>query len=86
MSWIRRSARHSPRGSNPRSAVSQREVIDEYGWRNWGDMMADHETDGYVQSWDVPISHYNNQYTGIDDEEEPENSTMKLFLPMSPTP
>ncbi|GEM_PF-4033798 len=46
------------------TAASQREPIDEYGWRNWGDMMADHETDGGAQSWDAPISHTNNQYDG----------------------
>jgi len=39
----------------------KREVIDEYGWRNFGDMYADHETEGYKGS-DIFISHYNNQY------------------------
>jgi len=39
----------------------KRELIDEYGWRNFGDLYADHETlecelDGEL------ISHYNNQY------------------------
>ncbi len=39
----------------------KRELIDEFGWRNFGDLYADHETleadcDGEL------ISHYNNQY------------------------
>ncbi len=39
----------------------KRELIDEFGWRNFGDIYADHETlecdyDGEL------ISHYNNQY------------------------
>jgi hypothetical protein len=39
----------------------RREVIDEYGWRNFGDLFADHEavhTPGLV-------SHYNNQYDAV---------------------
>jgi len=39
----------------------KREAIDEYGWRNFGDLYADHETDGYTGK-DLFISHYNNQY------------------------
>lgn len=43
----------------------KREVIDEYGWRNFGDIFADHES-LYLPS-DEPrfISHYNNQYDAI---------------------
>lgn len=40
---------------------AKREKIDEYGWRNFGDLFADHETDLY-QGNDIFISHYNNQY------------------------
>jgi hypothetical protein len=48
----------------PRSFVERREVIDEYGWRNFGDLYADHE----AVNWPGPkpfISHYNNQYDFI---------------------
>ncbi|MFC2172530.1 hypothetical protein ACFLU6_07850 [Acidobacteriota bacterium] len=45
-----------------RSFFTQREMIDEYGWRNFGEAMADHETDCGTQCWDCPISHDNNQY------------------------
>ena len=39
----------------------RREIIDEYGWRNFGDLYADHENQLY--EGDKPIiSHYNNQY------------------------
>lgn len=39
----------------------KREIIDEYGWRNFGDIFADHETLG-DSGKNVAISHYNNQY------------------------
>ncbi len=43
----------------------KREIIDEYGWRNFGDLFADHET-LYQQPREQPfISHYNNQYDPI---------------------
>ncbi len=39
----------------------RREIIDEYGWRNFGEVYADHETIGH--QGDSPlVSHYNNQY------------------------
>lgn len=44
-----------------RSFTAKRETIDEYGWRNYGDVWADHEQ----VHCDAPppvISHYNNQY------------------------
>lgn len=43
----------------------KREHIDEYGWRNFGDIFADHET--LYQKADEPryISHYNNQYDAV---------------------
>ncbi len=44
-----------------RSFEARREIIDEYGWRNFGDLYADHEATRSDPS--VPfISHYNNQY------------------------
>ncbi|WP_144821928.1 hypothetical protein [Marinobacter piscensis] len=44
---------------------AKREIIDEFGWRNFGDIFADHET--LYQSPEEPpyISHYNNQYDPI---------------------
>ena len=42
----------------------KRECIDEYGWRNFGDLYADHEAVFHTK--DGPfISHYNNQYDPI---------------------
>ncbi len=46
------------------SFFAKREMIDEYGWRNFGDLYADHETAGY-QGEELFISHYNNQYDPI---------------------
>lgn len=44
--------------------VDRREIIDEYGWRNFGELYADHEAVGH--QGDSPlISHYNNQYDVI---------------------
>jgi hypothetical protein len=42
------------------SFIAKREVIDEYGWRNFGEIYADHEA--VNSSDDYFISHYNNQY------------------------
>lgn len=47
--------------SGNNSFFAKREAIDEYGWRNFGDLYADHETDGYDGD-EAFISHYNNQY------------------------
>jgi len=44
-----------------RSFFSRRELIDEYGWRNFGDVYADHET-VFHKGPNEFISHYNNQY------------------------
>lgn len=40
---------------------AKREQVDEYGWRNFGDTYADHETSGYNGD-SIFVSHYNNQY------------------------
>jgi hypothetical protein len=42
----------------------RREIIDEYGWRNFGDMYADHEAINH-QAETLLVSHYNNQYDCI---------------------
>jgi glycosyltransferase involved in cell wall biosynthesis len=44
-----------------RSLAARREIIDEFGWRNFGDVFADHESAHYSGPPPV-ISHYNNQY------------------------
>ncbi|UZD66517.1 hypothetical protein [Marinobacter sp. AN1] len=44
---------------------AKREVIDEYGWRHFGELFADHES-LYLPPDEPPlISHYNNQYDPI---------------------
>jgi len=44
--------------------LNKREIVDEYGWRNFGDFYADHEA--LYHKGDVTfVSHYNNQYDGI---------------------
>jgi hypothetical protein len=43
------------------SLVARRESIDEYGWRNFGEVPADHEQTHYAGRNTV-ISHYNNQF------------------------
>ena len=47
------------RGEN--NFFDKREVIDEFGWRNFGEVYADHEELEYKGN-DELISHYNNQY------------------------
>ncbi|MDT0593613.1 hypothetical protein [Glaciecola petra] len=42
----------------------KREAIDEYGWRHFGDLYADHETSRQKDE-NIFISHYNNQYDPI---------------------
>ena len=49
----------SVKGEN--SFFHRREVVDEYGWRNFGDIYADHEAVEYQGKGHL-ISHYNNQY------------------------
>jgi hypothetical protein len=42
----------------------KRELVDEYGWRNFGDLYADHEA--VFHNGALPlVSHYNNQYDAI---------------------
>jgi len=53
---------HIVEGSN--AFVNKREIIDEYGWRHFGDLYADHEAVNETGP-DPLISHYNNQYDFI---------------------
>ncbi|HYL81979.1 MAG TPA: hypothetical protein VEU07_14265, partial [Candidatus Acidoferrum sp.] len=46
------------------SFAAKRERIDEYGWRHFGDLYADHEGAFYTGPQPV-VSHYNNQYDAI---------------------
>jgi len=43
---------------------SRRDLIDEYGWRNFGDIYADHENP-FAKDPAPIVSHYNNQYDAI---------------------
>jgi hypothetical protein len=43
---------------------AKREIIDEYGWRNFGEFYADHEAVFYEGPSPL-VSHYNNQYDCI---------------------
>lgn len=50
--------------TGPDAFERKREIIDEYGWRNFGDLYADHEA--VYDGSDGPfVSHYNNQYDAI---------------------
>lgn len=46
------------------SLAARRESIDEYGWRNFGDVPADHEQTHFASSSTI-VSHYNNQFDMI---------------------
>ena len=46
------------------SFFHKREVIDEFGWRHFGELYADHET-ALNSDNDIFVSHYNNQYDPI---------------------
>ncbi len=50
--------------TGPDSLLQRREVPDEYGWRNYGDLYADHENAHYPGPEPV-VSHYNNQFDVI---------------------
>lgn len=43
---------------------AKRETIDEFGWRHFGDLYADHENEHYPGAGPV-ASHYNNQYDAL---------------------
>ena len=50
--------------AGPNSFFARREISDEYGWRHYGDLYADHEAIGH-QGPSPLISHYNNQYDAV---------------------
>ena len=47
----------------PDTFAAKREQIDEYGWRHYGDLYADHEN--APGSGHQIVSHYNNQYDAV---------------------
>jgi len=47
--------------NGPEEVLAKREIIDEFGWRNFGDIYADHEA-FYHKGSETFISHYSNQY------------------------
>lgn len=47
-----------------RSFFARREIIDEYDWRNFGDIYADHEAVFHKGEQEF-VSHYNNQYDAV---------------------
>ncbi|MEQ3660114.1 MAG: hypothetical protein ABNH21_14285 [Glaciecola sp.] len=66
--WLRKSVLKSPLAhvvdmglSGERNFLNKREALDEFGWRNFGDIYADHEAVGHKGD-DIFVSHYNNQY------------------------
>lgn len=48
----------------PDSFDAKREVIDEYGWRHFGEIYGDHEAAFHTGSEPL-VSHYNNQYDPV---------------------
>ncbi|MEZ5320128.1 MAG: hypothetical protein R2752_22190, partial [Vicinamibacterales bacterium] len=50
--------------AGPDTFVHKREVVDEYGWRHFGDIYGDHEAIRH-QGPDPLVSHYNNQYDPV---------------------
>jgi exo-rhamnogalacturonan lyase-like protein len=50
--------------SGPGSFKQKREACDEYGWRNFGELYADHEALSSASD-DIFVSHYNNQYDPV---------------------
>jgi hypothetical protein len=49
----------------PNSFFAGREVIDEFGWRHFGEVYADHEA-AYYEGREPFVSHFNNQYDVVD--------------------
>jgi len=47
-----------------RGFFAKREQLDEYGWRNHGEVYADHES-AFHEGEGIFVSHYNNQYDSI---------------------
>lgn len=52
------------RFATPELLLDKREQLDEYGWRNYGELYADHEAVNHMGPTPF-VSHYNNQYDGL---------------------
>lgn len=50
--------------ATPGLILDKREQLDEYGWRNYGELYADHEAVNHGGQSPF-VSHYNNQYDGL---------------------
>jgi hypothetical protein len=50
--------------AGPDRLTARREIIDEFGWRNFGELYADHEAEHFPGPPPV-VSHYNNQYDAL---------------------
>ena len=65
------------------SLLARRDVIDEFGWRNFGEMWADHEQ-AYFDCSQPVISHYNNQFDtvfgGLLNEARTENPSWRALV------
>ncbi len=46
------------------SLTAKRDAIDEYGWRHFGELWADHEA-AFAEGSQPTISHYNNQFDSV---------------------
>jgi len=57
---------------NEKGFKVKREQLDEYGWRNFGELYADHES-AFNKGDNIFVSHYNNQY-------DPLYSFYRLYL------
>ncbi len=53
-----------PSMNEERGFNAKREQLDEFGWRNYGEVYADHEA-AFHTGDDIFVSHYNNQYDSI---------------------
>ena len=54
----------SEASSGQHSLTAKRDTIDEYGWRHFGELWADHEAAFYKGARPI-ISHYNNQFDSV---------------------
>ncbi|MBD1390535.1 hypothetical protein IC617_13945 [Neiella sp. HB171785] len=71
MPWLTEQAKSQPLQAvieqglfGPHSLLEKRELADQYGWRNFGELYADHEAQGY-EGDTLFVSHYNNQYDPV---------------------
>lgn len=55
----------TPAKNNTTGFYAKREQLDEYGWRNFGEIYADHEAAYHVEIDRPYVSHYNNQYDAV---------------------